>query len=302
MPWSRAGHCGAPLVVTRRGEPVAAGSCAHWAGAPGSLDLSWGAARRFQLSAAVAGPDVVGDLGELLARWRDHLAGVPGTDEKDTAAVVHWPSRDVDGIAALLRHGLDPLEVLAARIAPRRAPGKSKTMLRNGPVLRLDRSLLIRRAGPGDLEDVARLGLGVIAFDSRFSAVNERPDTLAGLRREAADLLAGPDPGTWLAERDGRAVGLLSAQPPGAAGWIAPMAGSAPAAYLLLMFVEPGERGRGVGAALTDRFHAEADAAGTAVTLLHYAQLNPLSVPFWSRQGYRPVWTTWQATPARAVR
>ena len=38
------------------------------------------------------------------------------------------------------------------------------------------------------------------------------------------------------------------------------------------------------------------------VTLLHYEQLNPLSVPFWSRQGYRPLWTTWQATPASAFR
>jgi hypothetical protein len=37
-----------------------------------------------------------------------------------------------------------------------------------------------------------------------------------------------------------------------------------------------------------------------AVTLLHYEQLNPLSVPFWSRQGYRPLWTAWQATPASA--
>ena len=76
----------------------------------------------------------------------------------------------------------------------------------------------------------------------------------------------------------------------------------APAAYLMLMFVEPAERGTGVGAALVDRFHREADAAGMAVILLHHAQLNPLSAPFWSRQGYRPLWTSYQALPARAVR
>jgi len=28
---------------------------------------------------------------------------------------------------------------------------------------------------------------------------------------------------------------------------------------------------------------------------LHYSLLNPLSVPFWSQQGYRPLWTSWQA-------
>jgi GNAT superfamily N-acetyltransferase len=302
MPWSMAGHCGAPLVATRRGEPVAVGSCAHWAAEPGSLDLSWGAARRFQLSAAVAGPDVACGLDELLTRWRDHLAGVQGTGDDDTAAVVHWPSRDSGGIATLLSHGLDPLEVLAARSAPRRGPEKSHSVIPNGPVLRPAPSPLIRQAGPADIEVIARLGLGIIRFDSRFGAVNERPDTLDALRREAAGALAGPDPWTWLAERDGEAVGMLSAQRPGAAGWISPMAGPAPAAYLTLMFVEPGERGGGVGTALADRFCAEADAAGVAVSLLHYAQLNPLSMPFWSRQGYRPLWTTWQATPARAVR
>ena len=70
----------------------------------------------------------------------------------------------------------------------------------------------------------------------------------------------------------------------------------------MLMFVAPAERGSGLGTLLADEFHREADAAGVAVTLLHYEQLNPLSMPFWSRQGYRPLWTTWQATPASLLR
>ena len=162
--------------------------------------------------------------------------------------------------------------------------------------------LRIRRAGPADIEFVARLGIEIIRFDSRFGTVNERAGTLDALRREAAGLVAGQAPWTWLAERDGEPVAMLAAQRPEAAGWITPMVRLAPAAYLMLMFVQPGERGDGVGAALAGQFHREADAAGVAVTLLHYEQLNPLSAPFWSRQGYRPLWTTWQATPARAVR
>ncbi len=153
-----------------------------------------------------------------------------------------------------------------------------------------------------DADVVARLAIEVIRFDSRFGAVNERPDTLAALRREAAGLLAGPEPWTWLAERDGAPVALLAAQRPAAAHWIAPMVRQAPAAYLMLMFVHPAERGSGIGGRLAAEFHREADAAGVAVTLLHYEQLNPLSVPFWSRHGYRPLWTTWQATPASAIR
>jgi hypothetical protein len=36
--------------------------------------------------------------------------------------------------------------------------------------------------------------------------------------------------------------------------------------------------------------------------LLHYAQLNPLSAPFWNRMGYRPLWTGWEVRPAVSLR
>jgi GNAT superfamily N-acetyltransferase len=304
-PFMTAPHCGAPLVVSADGPAIATGRCEHWVGTPGSLDLSWGAARRFQLFAMVAGAGLADGLGQLLSQWRAHLAELPGTGDQDTAAVVNWPSRDVDGIATLLRHGLDPLEVLAVRTAPRRGAAHPPS---DAPVPHGDGDghghggWRIRRAGPDDIEAVARLGLEIIRFDSRFTAVTERADSMDALRREAAELVAGPAPWTWLAERDGEAVGLLAAQRPAAAGWITPMTSLAPAAYLMLMFVHPGERGTGVGATLVGRFHREADAAGIRAILLHHAQLNPLSAPFWSRHGYRPLWTSWQALPARAVR
>ncbi len=296
-------HCGAPLVVDEPGR-AAAGWCEHWSAGVASLDPSWGAARRFQLSAAVAGPDVTGALGLLLDQWRAHLAGRPDTAEPDTAAVVNWPSRDAGGIAALLRHGLAPLEVLAARSAPRGAdPGSPPPGLRrNGPVLRLDPAERIRRAGPADLDVVTRLGIEIIRFDAQWGTVNERPDTLTALRDEVAGLLDVPEPWVWLAERDGEPVAMVAGQAPAAAGWVAPLVGVAPAAYLMLEYVDPAVRGSGVAGALTAEFHRAADAAGAAVTLLHYEQLNPLSVPFWSRQGYRPLWTTWQAAPASWLR
>jgi len=290
-PGSESPHCGSELVVAGRGGlPGAVGRCEHWDGAPGSLDLSWGAARRFQLTALVADDQVPGGLDRLLSLWRDHLADVPEAGEEGTAAVVNWPSRDAGGVAALLRHGLAPLEVLAARTTPRRTQAEVKEYLG------------IRRAGPADCETVARLALEIIRWDARFGAVNERPDTLDALRLEVAGLLADPDPWTWLAEHDGRAIGMLSAQRPKAAGWITPLTGHTPAAYLMFMFVDPRERGLGVGAALVGEFHREVADAGVAVTLLHYELLNPLSAPFWNRHGYRPLWTTWQAVPARAIR
>jgi GNAT superfamily N-acetyltransferase len=107
---------------------------------------------------------------------------------------------------------------------------------------------------------------------------------------------------TWLAERGGHAVGLLVAQPPQQAGWIAGMTSPSPAAYLQTMFVDQQERGTGVGSALVRQLHAQLDAAGVAVTLLHHSQVNPLSAPFWYRMGYRPLWTSWEARPAGMLR
>jgi len=306
VPWSAEPACGASLVISGSdGRATATGRCAHWAGPPESLDLSWGAARRFVLSAEVAGPDVTGGLDGLLGRWREHLAEVPGTSDPDTAAVVDWPCRDVDGIAALLRHGLAPLEVLAARTV-------SRGVKRNtGPFGEIDfdldggaaaGGLRIRQAGPGDVHTVARMGLEVIRWDSLFGKVTERPGTFDALEKEAVGLLAGPAPWTWVAERDGEVAGLLAAQRPDAAGWVRPFTGQAAAAYLMLMFVAPGERGGGAGSALVERFHRVADAAGVGTILLHYELLNPLSAPFWNRHGYRPLWTTWVATPASVMR
>jgi hypothetical protein len=115
-------------------------------------------------------------------------------------------------------------------------------------------------------------------------------------------LLAGPQPWVWLAERDGAAVGMLAAEQPEQARWIAPMAGPAPVAYLLLMGVQSAERATGIGAGLAARLAAETAQHHVPLTLLHYAQVNPLSAPFWSQQGYRPLWTCWEARPPASVR
>jgi GNAT superfamily N-acetyltransferase len=304
--------CGANLVVTgASGQPVAAGACEHWEGAPDSLEPSWGAARRFQLSAAIAVPDVADALDRLLSLWRDHLACVPGTDGDDTAAMVTWPSRDIEAVAALQRHGLVPAEVIAARgvgrdpagrAAGRPPPAADSAGYPETAAEKAGNGVRIRRATPADVDVVARLGLEVIRFDAHFGKVTERPGTAAAMRREAAGLLAGPQAWTWLAERDDVVAGMVSAERPESAGWIAPMVRAAPVAYLELMYTLPHERGTGIGAALVAALHRDIDASSAAVTLLHYEQINPLSAPFWSQQGYRPLWTAWEVRPARGIR
>jgi GNAT superfamily N-acetyltransferase len=286
--------CGEQFTVAgSAGPPAAVGRCAHWTGEPGALDLCWGTARQYRLTARVAGPDVTGSLDRLLSDWRDHLAGQPDLNQPDTSAIVSWPSRDVEGVAPLVRHGLQPLAVVAAR--PISGLGR--------PAAPPD-GIRIRRAGPSDLAAVVALEHEVVRYDANFVAVIDRPWTADALRAEAAAALAADEPWVWLAERepDGEPVGVLNAQPPATAGWIAPLTSRAPVAYNLLTGVSATQRGGGIGAALAARFHQAAEAADVAVTLLHYAQLNPRSVPFWGQQGYRPLWTLWEAHPAATLR
>jgi hypothetical protein len=297
------GHCGFPLRVTGSGgQLLAVGSCRHWEGETRSLDLTWGAARRFELSCLTAGQSApaVGDaLDRLLPLWRDHLRAL-GAGGEDTAAVITWPSRDVGGVVPLVRRGLVPLAVIAARITDqgsRAAPPDIDPARRAA-----DAGVAVRRAGPADLGALVRLGLEVIRFDAHFGGVRERPSTAAALTAEFEQLLAPPQPWFWLAERDGQPVGMLAAEQPHQAAWIAPLTRSSPVAYLLLAGVTAGVRAAGVGAALAACLNAETLAAGVPATLLHYAQVNPLSAPFWGQQGYRPLWTCWEARPPDSVR
>jgi GNAT superfamily N-acetyltransferase len=291
--------CGASLVVTGAGsQPTAVGICEHWEGRPDDLDLAWGAARRFQLTAWTAGSGMRAALDQLLSLWREHLAGLPGADEEDTAAVVNWPCRDIGGIAALVHHGLAPFGVVAARTTGRRADHSALASAAGTE----HEGLRIRRATPTDIDTVVDLGMEVIRYDAHFAGVIERPSTAAALRQEATGLLAGPECWTWLAERNGTVAGMVAAQRPESAGWIAPMVRQAPTAYLMFGFVRPAERASGVGSALAARLNRQAEDAGVAVTLLHYEQTNPLSVPFWSQQGYRPLWTSWEIRPAGNLR
>jgi GNAT superfamily N-acetyltransferase len=284
--------CGADLTVD---EPdrglVAGGSCSHWTAQPGSLDLIEGAAQRFRLTPYITGSDVLASLDTLLSQWRDHLGAVPEAADEDTAAVICWPSRDVAGVRALVAHGLAPLGVIAARSA-----GRRPAVVADCPP-----GVRIRRATPADLDVVAAMAMEVVRFDAHFGGVIERPGASDALQAEVAGLLEHT-PWAWLAERDGDPVGLLIAERPEVADWIAPRTCASPVAYLLALFVAPAERGAGVGAALTCQLHRTAALASVSVILLQYEQVNPLAAPFWGAQGYRPLWTTWEARPARMLR
>ena len=284
--------CMPPLLsIGEGGRPVGLGVCRHQYVAADTLAQTWGAATKFVLSVRLRDTDPQPALDDLLTQWREHLERQPEAGKEDTAAVVNWPSRDVAGVLALLEHGLQPMSVVAARPACRPDPG-TKT----------DPGLFIRPAAPGDLAVVTELELGVVRYDAHFGGSVPRPATEALIRAETQAALAERPGWTWLAEWDGQPVALAVVEPPAAATWIANMARSGATAYLQTMFVRPGERSGGIGAALVRHVHSELDARGVDLALLHYAQVNPLSAPFWHRMGYRPLWSTWEARPAAALR
>jgi GNAT superfamily N-acetyltransferase len=286
--------CAAPLVASgANGRPAGLAVCRHQFVPADTLNQTWGAASRFSLILRLREPDTSAALDDLLGQWHDHLAALPEAGAADSAALVTWPARDVSGVNALLRRGMQALTVIAVRPAGLAAPADGAEQ---------SAGLVIREAGPGDLDAVTEFEMGVIRFDAQFGAAIIRPATEALVRAETQAALTARPAWAWLAERDGRPVGLVHVQPPQHSSWIAGMAAPGVTVYLQTMFVRPGERGGGVGAALVRHVHGVLDARGVQTTLLHYALMNPLSAPFWNRMGYRPLWTGWEVRPAASLR
>ena len=293
--------------------------CRHLTVSASSMDQTWSAATEYILTPRLAGPDAGPGLDTLLAQWREHLSGLPEAHAEDTAAQVRWPSRDTTGVRALQRHGLAPMTVIAARPA-KRATGPEPATGWPGPATAGPETTtagpettaagpetataVIRPAGPADLAVAVGFELDVVRYDEQFGVGRVRPVTKALIREDLITTLNRRPSWIWLAEdgQTGEPAGLLILQPPEQAGWIAPLVSEAPVAYLATMFIQPGGRGSGIGAALVSQAHAAVDDGGAAMTLLHYAVANPLSGPFWSRMGYRPLWTLWAANPAAVVR
>jgi GNAT superfamily N-acetyltransferase len=291
--------CAAPLVASgANGRPAGLGVCRHQFVPADTLNQTWGTASRFSLILRLREPDTSAALDELLGQWRDHLAGLPEAGAADTAALVTWPSRDVSGVNALLRRGLQALTVIAVRAAEAAEPAQPA-----GPASARDADgVVIREAGLADLDAVTEFEMGVIRYDALFGAAILRSATEALVRAETQAALARRPAWAWLAERDGQPVGLVHVQPPEHSAWIAGMTRPGMTVYLQTMFVRPGERGGGVGATLVRHVHGVLEARGVQTTLLHYALLNPLSAPFWNRMGYRPLWTGWEVRPAASLR
>lgn len=261
-----------PAGEVRTGDGWAATLTAR-APAPDDPELLSAATTSLEVTATL-GSDPATGLRALLPVALSEAARVPGR-----ATVLSWPSRDVEATRVLLDHGFAALSVVAVAVRPTGAVGEG-----------------IRTAGPDDLAAVLDLVVAERAYSVHTGPAVARPGDAAVLEGELAARLGGA--GTvWLAERDGRAVGVLD----GGLVYAAPgswLAGRLPLGVWGAVHhcgVLDTARGAGVGRALVEHAHAAWSAAQG--TVLHYHPANPLSSVFWPRRGYRPLWTVWEHRP-----
>jgi GNAT superfamily N-acetyltransferase len=275
-----------PEPVRRSGEPVRVPGGVGWPRFievdPHSVAATRGPLRQHSLVAHVCGDEPARALGLLLDRWAERL-GAPG--DQDSAAAVLWPSRDTAPVLALARRGFRTGVGVAVASTGRAAPVKVD-------------GLEIRPVTADDVELAAELDLRIVRYDSQFGGIDELPATMARLVEEFAGHARQDPPTAWLAVRNGRPVGMCAVHRPGGQRWIGALSSVGPAGYLSSMYVDPAERGAGIGAALHAHADAALHAAGAVLTLLHHESANPLSTPFWYAHGYRPLWTTWLRRPA----
>src|SRR5579862_8916756 len=152
--------CAAPFVAAgANGRPAGLAVCRHEHVPADTLNQTWGTAGRFSLVMRIREADTAVAVDDLLGQWRHHLAALPPAGADDSAAMISWPARDLTGVNALLRHGLQPLTVIAVRSA---SPEHASPEQAGG--------LVIREATPEDLDVVAEFEMGVIRYDAHFGA------------------------------------------------------------------------------------------------------------------------------------
>jgi GNAT superfamily N-acetyltransferase len=267
-----------------------AGVLTHSRFEPGSATTLWSALALWELHPLVGNVAGAG-MDALLREWQRVLSRT--TTDADSACLLTWPSRDAEAAKPLLAHGFVPLTSLAVRLV------RAGTPDRRAP----QAGVTVRLATTADLDVVLALELAELEYSAQVGAAVVRPDA-EPVKRVALTRHFDQGDAIWLAERDGVPVGVAHCR------LIDVTSGSLTGirlrpgrwGYVNCVSVTDGARGAGVGRELMAVAHHELHRRGATGTFLYVNPPNPLASVFWARQGYRPLWTSWELRPASALR
>lgn len=253
----------------------------------------WGACRTAELQLLWGGDASAVD--ELLERWISESApqlGEPGDWESSLQLKV--PSRDSELVQPLLARGFAPVGISGIRVE---RPGSGKSGHDSLAALTAA-SLELRPATIEDAPLLAEMDAELLQHDTQHGSVSFRAGAADTLRTGIEERLALDPDWSWVILQDGAAVGYVSVET-NRERHLSQCASGGKVAYIQAMYLRTSARGGGLGEAVVDVIHDRLSAAGFSRILLSYAALNPRSGPFWTRMGYRPLWTNWQRRPAR---
>ncbi|HEX5940219.1 MAG TPA: GNAT family N-acetyltransferase [Dehalococcoidia bacterium] len=145
----------------------------------------------------------------------------------------------------------------------------------------------IRRVGPGEIDDVVRLGdiLGQHHNSAPIFLPYLPEETNAGFRTYQMELLEKPENAHWVAYRDGTAVGMQTFHEPD----FNAMARPERSTYLFIGVTTPDARGGGLGKALLKRGMDWARDEGYEHCTLHFLSANTSASRFWLGSGFVPL-------------
>jgi GNAT superfamily N-acetyltransferase len=278
------------LTAAMRGGDRVAAVVTHNSFAPGTATTLWSALDLWELHPLLGAAGSAG-MDALLREWCRLLER--RESGADSACLLTWPSRDVDAAKPLLAHGFAPLTSLAVRPVSAGVPASRAPQA----------GVTIRPAAAADFDVVLALEMAELRYSALVGAAVVRPDAelvkRAALTRhvEQGDLI-------WLAERDGIVTGVAHCRlfDVTAGGLTGTRLRPGRWGYVNCVSVADDVRGAGVGRELMAVAHHELHRRGATSTFLYFNPPNPLASVFWARQGYRPLWTSWELRPASALR
>src|SRR3954452_15512449 len=153
---------------------------------PDSDAALWAEERVVRLQVRAATDRAAAACTDLLERGHRITGGTLTTH-------VSVASRDTALVGPLVRAGFAPNAVLAVHRLSRTDARPAEQ----------DGAVVVRQAGPGDLEDVVAAHVAVQAFDARLGSLPERPGSERVIRPAVETALRERPGWCWVAERDG---------------------------------------------------------------------------------------------------